>query len=116
MFFRHHTDKLVIPIILGAALYRAGRFEEAAHRLAEVDAVSKLTTSKRTSIVYNWIFQAMAHHRLGHTAEAASWLEKAVQEIDEPSPETAQNPATEHWNWRLRLQLLRHEAEALIGK
>jgi acyl-homoserine lactone acylase PvdQ len=105
-----------MTIILGAALYRAGRFEEAAHRLAEVDAVSKLTTSKRTSIVYNWIFRAMAHHRLGHTAEASVWLEKAVQELDKPSPKAAQDPASNTWNRRLTSRLLRREAEEFLAK
>ena len=109
-------QKCDMMIILGAALYRAGRFEEAAHRLAEVDAVSKLTTSKRTSIVYNWIFQAMAHHRLGHTAEASAWLKKAVQELDKPSPKAAQDPASNTWNRRLTSRLLRREAEELLAK
>ena len=78
---------------LGAVLYRAGRFEEAAERLTEAEAAFEQTPGTRSSIVYNWLFLAMAHHRLGHTVEAASWLKKAVQAIDESSPKIAQVPA-----------------------
>ncbi|HKB06514.1 MAG TPA: protein kinase [Gemmataceae bacterium] len=101
---------------LGAVLYRAGRLEEAAQQLAEAEAAFKPTPNTRTPIVYNWLFQAMARHRLGHPAEAASWLEKAVRVIDEPPPESAQDPATKNWNRRLSLQLLRREAEQLLAK
>jgi tetratricopeptide (TPR) repeat protein len=99
---------------LGAVLYRAGRFKEATQRLTEAEAAFKQTPSTGSTVVYNWLFQAMAHHRLGHAAEAASWLEKAVQEIDQPSPETAQDKATKNWNRRLTLQLLRRDAEELL--
>jgi tetratricopeptide (TPR) repeat protein len=99
---------------LGAVLYRAGRFQEAAQRLVEAEAAFQQTPSTRSTIVYNWFFQAMAHHRLGHTTEAASWLKKAVQDIDEPSPKTAQVPTNNTWNRRLTLQLLRREAEELL--
>jgi WD40 repeat protein/tetratricopeptide (TPR) repeat protein len=104
-------------IQLGAALYRAGRFKEAAQRLTEADAAFKQTPSKQSTIVYSWLFQAMTQHQLGHTAEAARWLEKAVRAIDdEPPPETAQDPAANAWNRRLTLQLLRREAEQLLAK
>jgi tetratricopeptide (TPR) repeat protein len=100
---------------LGAVLYRAGRFKEAAKRLTEAEAAFQHTPSTRSTIVYNWLFQAMTHQRLGRSAEAASWLEKAVRAIDEPAPESAQDPAA-NWNRRLTLQLLRREAEELLAK
>ena len=99
---------------LGAILYRSGRFKESAERLAEAEAAFQQTPGARSSIVHNWLFQAMAHHRLGHTVEAACWLKKSVQAIDEPSPKIAQAPATIPWNRRLTLQLLRREAEELL--
>jgi serine/threonine protein kinase/WD40 repeat protein/tetratricopeptide (TPR) repeat protein len=102
--------------LLGAVLYRAGRFQEAVQRLTEADAAFKQTESSDYRIVCNWCFLAMTHHRLGHTAEAASWLAKAVLAIDQPSSETADDPATRIWNRRLTLQLLRREAEELLGK
>jgi serine/threonine protein kinase/WD40 repeat protein/tetratricopeptide (TPR) repeat protein len=99
-----------------SVLYRAGRFEEAGQRLAEAEAAFQQSPSKSSTIVYNRLFLAMAHHRLGHAEEAASWLKKVVKEIDEPSPITAQDPATKLWNHQLTLRLLRREAEELLGK
>jgi tetratricopeptide (TPR) repeat protein/WD40 repeat protein len=101
---------------VGAVLYRAGRFHEAVERLTSADAAYKQTPSAQIPMVYTWLFLAMAHHRLGHAAEAASWLKKAVKEIDEPSPEMAQDATTKKWNRRLTLRLLRREAEELMGK
>jgi WD40 repeat protein/tetratricopeptide (TPR) repeat protein len=98
---------------LGAVLYRAGRFEEGAKRLTEAEAALKESPNPRTTVVYSQLFLAMAQHRLGHAAEAEKWLKKAVLEIDRPVPENWQAaPIT--WNWRLTLQLLRHEAEELL--
>jgi tetratricopeptide (TPR) repeat protein len=98
----------------GAVLYRAGRFKEAAQRLAEAEAVFQQTPSARSSIVYNRLFQAMAQHRLGNTTEAARWLKKAVEEIDQSK--TAQDRVSVSWNRRLTFQLLRREAEELLKK
>ena len=93
-------------------LYRSGRFQEAAQRLTEAEAAFKQTPSTQSAIIYNWLFRAMLQHRLDNTAEAASWLKKAVQDIDQPK--IAQDPATIPWNRRLTLQLLRREAEELL--
>jgi serine/threonine protein kinase/WD40 repeat protein len=100
----------------GAVLYRAGRFKEAVERLSAADDAYKQSPSRQNPITYNWLFQAMAHHQLGHAKEASNWLEKAVQAIDEPSPEAAQDPATKTWNRRLTLQRLRSEVDELLGK
>jgi tetratricopeptide (TPR) repeat protein len=100
---------------LGAMLYRAGRFKEAAERLSEAGAAVD-APSNGTAIVYNWFFQAMAQHRLGDMVAAAKWLEKAVREIDKPPPNTGQNPPNDTWNRRLTLRLLRSEAEELLAK
>jgi tetratricopeptide (TPR) repeat protein len=99
---------------LGAVLYRAGQLQEAARRLAEADAAFKETPSRQSTIAYNWFFQAMAQHRLGNAREAASWLEKAVQATNGPSPGTARGPGSDAWNRRLTLRLLRREAEDLL--
>jgi tetratricopeptide (TPR) repeat protein len=96
---------------LGAVLYRAGRFEAAAKRLTEAEAAFPETQNPRSSIVYNWLFQGMTQHRLGHAAEARRYLDKAVKEIDQPSTKAAVA-----WNRRLTLQLLRQEAQELLRK
>jgi hypothetical protein len=57
--------------VLGAALYRAGRIDEAIARLDEsVQAFGG-------GVPQDWVFLAMAHHRKGRTDEARRWLEKA---------------------------------------
>jgi serine/threonine protein kinase/WD40 repeat protein len=98
---------------LGAALYRAARFKEALLRLQEAQAAYNPADWVRQPIVYNWLFQAMAHHALGHDKEARKWLQKAVGWMDEVAQDKGGVPMP--WNRRLTLRLLRREAEALIG-
>jgi len=85
---------------LGAVLYRAGRFREAVARLRE-----GIQASKDEGLVQDWIFLAMAHHRLGETAEARRFLAKVAQH---KPPEKGQT-----WPY-LELELLRREAETLV--
>jgi len=86
---------------LGAALYRAGRSQEALRRLEE-----GIRKRGGESLPQDWVFLAMAHHQLGHHAEARRWLDQLrayrANEI----------PAT-FWN-ELEIRLLRSEAEAVI--
>jgi serine/threonine protein kinase/WD40 repeat protein/tetratricopeptide (TPR) repeat protein len=92
--------------VQGRVLYRAGRFEEAIQRLNEDIAVSPsgpLGFQMR-------LFLAMAHHHLGHAAEARQWLDKAIQW--EAKTKTDAEPLV--WEQRLELQLLRREAQELI--
>jgi tetratricopeptide (TPR) repeat protein len=106
---------------LGAALYRARRFEEAVQRLTEATELN--AHPYRTNMLYTWFFLAMAQHRLGHGDEARRWLDKAVQGTEEAlkSPTgslgRSGNPAgaiPPNWNRKLALELLRREAEELI--
>ena len=92
--------------IFGAALYRAGRFEEAERRLSQAAA---LPADPFQPVEYTWFFLAMAHQRLGHAKEARAWLEKTQKQMEQKS--SADVP----WNRRLTLQLLNREAEALLG-
>jgi tetratricopeptide (TPR) repeat protein len=106
---------------LGAALYRAGRFEEAIKKLTEATELNP--GAYRTNMLYTWFFLAMSHHRLGHTEEARRWLEKGVQETQEALKSPSQPPGKSdnrdgdiglNWGRRLTLQLLRREAEQSI--
>jgi WD40 repeat protein len=56
---------------LGAALYRAGRIDEALTRLDE-----SVKASGGTGVPQDWVFLAMAHHKKGHREETRHWLEK----------------------------------------
>jgi tetratricopeptide (TPR) repeat protein len=100
----------------GGLLYRAGRFDEAAERLSEAEAAYQTTPNPRSSVVYCWLFLAMTRQRLGQTDEAREWLARAVQRMDQSMPELLKNPDFHGvWNRILTLQLLRREAEQLLG-
>jgi tetratricopeptide (TPR) repeat protein len=86
---------------LGAALYRAGRFEEAIRRLEE-----GIKLQNGPSLPQDWVFLAMAHHRLGHRDQAHRYLE---------SLRSRQTGAERDQSWTvLEIRLLRSEAEAVI--
>jgi len=87
---------------LGAILYRAGQDTEAIKELTEA---IRLNSAGGTAI--DFLFLAMAHHRLGKPADAKNWLEKATQ------AHTKQLPV--FWTDRLEWQLLHREAEALLN-
>jgi tetratricopeptide (TPR) repeat protein len=59
--------------VLGAALLRAGRLDEAVHRFEESLAIER----EWPSAGMNAYGLALAHHRLGHRDEARRWLERA---------------------------------------
>ena len=87
---------------VGALLYRAGRYPEALDRLTAAVAVNNGQGVSR-----DWIFLAMVHHRLGHAAEAKASLGRV--NLPAPVPE-----ARLSWD-ALELELLQHEAEALLA-
>jgi tetratricopeptide (TPR) repeat protein len=107
---RDNGDRLAT---LGAVLYRAGRFQEAARRLTEAEAAFLKAKDPAKTMAYTCLFLAMTQKRLGHAEQAKEWLAKAVREIDQPSPERAK--INQAWNRRLTLGLLRRETEALVG-
>ena len=86
---------------LGALLYRAGRYREAVGRLEE-----GLRAAKGQAVAQDWLFLAMAHHRLGEEAEARRSLARLAK--DEPAG------GASPWV-KLEVELLRREAEALVG-
>jgi WD40 repeat protein len=97
---------------LGAALYRAGRPGDAVKRLREaIEAHGKGGTAG------DWVFLAMASHRLGKAEEARGWLQKTAKELDRPPNPLAgilRGVARQSWINRVEMQLLRAEAEALL--
>jgi tetratricopeptide (TPR) repeat protein len=95
-----HPDYPNVLNTLGAALYRAGRFDEAIRRLEE--AIQARGGEHPT----DWPFLAMAHHRLGHRDEARRWLERLRDD------QAIADPARS-WD-ELELRLLRSEAEAVV--
>jgi hypothetical protein len=85
---------------LGAALYRAGRFEEAIRRLNE----SSKTRSDE-GVPKGFAFLAMAHHRLGHQDDAKHWLDKLIA--------SQVNEVPGYWD-DIESRILRREAESQI--
>jgi tetratricopeptide (TPR) repeat protein len=100
---------------LGAILFRAGRFDEARQKLEEADRLSSSADPIRSAPAYNWFFLAMTHHRLGNADEAKQWFDKARDATDKALNELDAGTVKLPWNRRLTLNLLRGEAETLLG-
>jgi tetratricopeptide (TPR) repeat protein len=86
---------------LGAAFYRAGKYKDAREYLDRAVARHGKGGSVRTQL-----FLALAHQRLGHPAEAKTWLARAVKQL-----EAMKSPS---WEYRVYWRHLRQEAEDLL--
>jgi tetratricopeptide (TPR) repeat protein len=87
--------------LLGAALYRAGRFEEAIRRLDDSDRAPDDAGEPKA-----FAFLALTHFRLGHRDEAGRWLDKLA---------AYQPKAGAEFFWDdVEIRILRREAESLI--
>jgi Tfp pilus assembly protein PilF len=94
-------DKADCLNTLGAALYRAGRCDEAIRQLADA-----IQARGGESGPHDWAFLAMAHLRLGDRDAARRWLDRLREH--RPSEK-----ADDFWD-ELEIRLLRGEAEAVI--
>jgi uncharacterized protein (TIGR03067 family) len=99
--------------VRGAALYRAGRYEEAVRCLER----AAMTFNPRA---WDWCFLAMAHHRLRHDDEARRCLAEAARWIDqanhhEGDDQSATRPSWGDWHEPVLSRLLLREAEALLN-
>jgi WD40 repeat protein len=100
----------VTLITLGAALYRAGRYEEAVRRMSEAGPAGGVGGSPQACLLL-----AMAHHRLDHADEARSWLARAEAGIRVAEVAARYDPRNSRWSDRLESRLLHREAAALLG-
>jgi tetratricopeptide (TPR) repeat protein len=96
----------------GAALYRAGRYEESV-RCFETASEMYLPRA------WDWAFLAMAQHRLGHADEARRCLVEATRWIDEANRDDADElsstrPSWGNWHEAVVYPLLLREAEVLL--
>jgi tetratricopeptide (TPR) repeat protein len=108
----HDTE---LASVLGEILYRKGDLDAAVQRLEASIRVAPDCDGHRGKL-----FLAMAYHRLGRTAQARQLLRDAVEWIEKNGQEKLAEGAELReplpWSLRLDLQLLRHEAEELLGK
>jgi tetratricopeptide (TPR) repeat protein len=95
---------------LGAILSRVGKVPDAIRLLNEA-----IKLHQQTGLVADWLFLAMAHHRLGQPVQARKWLDKANAEIGRMAKQKA-NDQPFGWVELLELRLLQREAEALLGE
>jgi tetratricopeptide (TPR) repeat protein/glucose/arabinose dehydrogenase len=95
---------------LGAALCRAGRFEEGIRRLRESIAARKQEDA------WDELFLAIASCRLGRRDEARRYLDQATRQIQQLLARKPGDPGGEPlpWHGRLLLSLLQREAEAMF--
>jgi tetratricopeptide (TPR) repeat protein len=106
--------------VLGLSLYRAGRFQQA------IQALQASLQAGGHAEIMSWPVLAMAHHRLGHAAEARRWLDKASTEWLRLFPVTRGGdgltlvPAQQHDAWDgyfhdcMTVEILLREATLLI--
>jgi tetratricopeptide (TPR) repeat protein len=95
----------------GAALYRAGRYAEAAERLENSIAANPSKPALGSDMInHQRLFLAMTKWQLGQKDEARRLLDVTPVAIEK---DTA-SPLTE-WNRRATFEVLRREADALIA-
>jgi tetratricopeptide (TPR) repeat protein len=93
---------------LGAALYRAGKYQE---------AITVLSENKDTNGAYDWLFLAMAHHGLGQKRRAEKYLNESLDWIDRYADDLQKGPLFNRdmtWLRRHQLRRLSDEATGLI--
>ena len=96
----------------GAMLYRAGQYEKAIEQL-EAAASGGKPEDKPS----DFLFLAMAHHRLAKKDEAGKWLQKAVQWLDQANkvnPGSVPGGPEFSWEIQMEFRILRCEAETLL--
>ncbi len=85
---------------LGAALYRSRRLSEAVGRFEE-----GIKLRSGSGDAFDWVFLAMAHHRLGHRDEALPWLDLIRDKL---------HPDSDDFRARPEIPRLWAEAEAVV--
>jgi tetratricopeptide (TPR) repeat protein len=92
---------------LALAHYRAGQYQRAVERLQESIKVDPGWAGR----VDDWLILALAHEHLGHAAEAAQWLARALDGLP-PGDYFFDNGI--HAHDRLACEVLRREVDTLL--
>jgi serine/threonine protein kinase/WD40 repeat protein len=99
---------------LGAALFRAGKPQEAIAALQE-----SIRVNGHGGNAFDWLFLALAHHRLGNAKEAKEARNKARDWIAHGDERAVPDPyvlSPLPWYTKLELELLLREAEGQISR
>jgi tetratricopeptide (TPR) repeat protein len=91
-----------------AALYRAGQDREAIQHWQDA---AKFFSPR----AWDWLFLAMAHHRLGEAAKAQDYLARARDWITTAGDAARKGSNWYHWLEQTEVQALRREAETLLN-
>jgi serine/threonine protein kinase/tetratricopeptide (TPR) repeat protein len=95
---------------LALAHFRAGEYDLAIQRARESDTMLWHAPAR----AQNWLLLALAHQRLGHTDEARSWQDRALQAIEQEIPaNTGSRLSVPVPDW-LEAEVLRREVEAAL--
>jgi tetratricopeptide (TPR) repeat protein len=109
---KERPDDAELRKTLGAALVRAGRPREAISTLEE-----SVRLNGHGGNAFDWLFLALAHHRLGHSKQASAALATARDWIAHGDERTIPDPylwSPLRWYTKLELELLLREAEGRI--
>jgi len=99
-----------VALDLGAALFRAGRFDEA---LAALNAAN----TQEAAVARVWCFLSLTHRALGNSHEASYWFDKADNSTQTILAGTKLEDGTRlTWERSVELQLLRAEACARLDE
>ncbi len=98
---------------VGAALLRAARYQEA---LEELEFAARLSESDEspngTPAAYMWFLMAIAHGRMGNTADARLWQGNAQQWVEDH----VGSHQLSLWTRQLTIQLFAAEAQLVLGQ
>jgi WD40 repeat protein len=111
---KHRPDDVELRMVLGAVLLRAGRAREAITALEE-----SVRRNGHDGNAFDWLFLAMAHHRLGHAQQATAALATARDWIAHGDERALPDPYVMSplpWYTKLELELLLREAEGQITR
>jgi serine/threonine protein kinase/Flp pilus assembly protein TadD len=100
-------------LALGAALYRAGRYQQAACRLRQAMKMSSPKVLEPDGTALAQLFLSMALQRLGENREAARLLKSASGAIDRAGAVERKGDLEPGWFVWAACQVVRREAEAL---
>jgi tetratricopeptide (TPR) repeat protein len=107
-----HSQRSNVLNTLGAALFRAGRAEEAVKRLNEA-----IDSQGQGGTVEDWLFLALAHQSLGQSNKAREWYSRAAEELAKLQAGAKLSDGRTPSVWlRVELDALLQEAKSAVGE